>query len=95
MTGVIQTRLWLKLHFAENATELLKMEKAIGAGSVLLGSREQLHVDVVPSQLRLPRRYAFGYVMIEVLDISSSLILLWKMLLYRCFFCERPGAFRI
>lgn len=30
---------WLKLHFAENATELFEDGKAIRAGSVLLGSK--------------------------------------------------------
>ena len=64
---------WLKLHFAENATELFRrMEKLSGWICSSWIEEEQLHVDVVPSQLRLPRRYAFRYVMIEVLDISSK-----------------------
>ena len=49
------------------------MEKAIRAGSVLLGSKRNssMWMWFLP-QLRLPRRYAFRYVMIEVLDISSK-----------------------
>lgn len=64
---------WLKLHFAENATELFEDGKSY-QGWICSSwiEEEQLHVDVVPSQLRLPRRYAFRYVMIEVLDISSK-----------------------
>ena len=34
--------------------------------------QEQIHVDVIPAEIELPRRYAFRYVKIEVLDISSK-----------------------
>ena len=64
---------WLKLHFAENAAELFEDGKSY-QGWICSSwiEEEQIHVDVVPSELQLPRRYAFRYVMIEVLDISSK-----------------------
>jgi hypothetical protein len=34
--------------------------------------QEQLHIDVLPAILELPRRYAFRYLQIEVLDASSK-----------------------
>ena len=34
--------------------------------------QEQLHIDVLPATLALPRRYAFRYIQIEVLDVSSK-----------------------
>ena len=45
---------WLKLHFAENATELFEDGKSY-QGWICSSwiEEEQLHVDVVPSQLRL------------------------------------------
>lgn len=81
---------WLKLHFAENATELFEDGKSY-QGWICSSwiEEEQLHVDVVPSQLRLPRRYAFRYVMIEVLDISSKFVLLWKMLFVPLFLLRK------
>lgn len=68
---------WLKLHFAENPVELLEDVQAY-RGWICSSwiEEEQLHVDVVPSELKLPRRYAFRYVMIEVLDISAKFNLL-------------------
>ncbi len=40
--------------------------------------REQLHVDELPSRLTLPRRYAFRYVRLTVLDTSPKYQLLLK-----------------
>ena len=64
---------WLKIHFAENAEELFEDGKSY-QGWICSSwiEEEQIHVDVIPSRLRLPRRYAFRYVMIEILDISSK-----------------------
>lgn len=64
---------WMRIHFAENPVELF--EDAKGYHGWICSSwieEEQVHVDVVPTQIRLPRRYAFRYVMIEILDISNK-----------------------
>lgn len=64
---------WLKLHFAENPVELF--ERADEYQGWICSSwieEEQIHVDVIPSEIRLERRYAFRFVEIEVLDISSK-----------------------
>lgn len=64
---------WMKLHFAEQPSELFENGKDYN-GWICSSwiEEEQIHVDVVPSQLSLPRRYAFRYVEIEILDISSK-----------------------
>ena len=64
---------WMRLHFAENPSELFENGKDYN-GWICSSwiEEEQIHVDVVPSVLKLPRRYAFRYVMIEILDISSK-----------------------
>lgn len=67
---------WLRLHFAENPSELF--EDAAGYQGWISSSwieEEQVHVDVIPSTLALPRRYAFRYVELEVLDISTKFML--------------------
>lgn len=64
---------WMRIHFAENPAELF--EDAKNYKGWICSSwieEEQIHVDVVPTEIRLPRRYAFRYVMIEILDISSK-----------------------
>ncbi len=64
---------WLKLHFAENPAELFEnVEEYQGWICSSWIEVEQIHVDVIPSEIRLERRYAFRYVEIEVLDISSK-----------------------
>ena len=64
---------WLRIQFAEQPAELFETAEAyhgwISTGWI---QQEQLHVDVLPSTLRLPRRYAFRYVQIVVLDVSSK-----------------------
>lgn len=63
----------LKIHFAENLQEF--EEDAEGYQGWICSSwiqQEQVFVDVIPSTLHLPRRYAFRYVRIEVLAISSK-----------------------
>ena len=64
---------WMRIHFAENPRELF--EDAGSYQGWICSSwieEEQIHVDVVPSEIKLPRRYAFRYVLIEILDISSK-----------------------
>lgn len=63
----------LRLHFAEVPAEL--MENAEEYHGWICSSwieEERIHVDVLPGEISLPRRYAFRYVKIEVLDISSK-----------------------
>lgn len=70
---------WMKIHFAENPAELF--ENADSYQGWICSSwieEEQIHVDIIPSELELPRRYAFRYVMIEILDISSKFNLVVK-----------------
>ena len=62
----------LKLQFAENRQELSEDISAyhgwISTGWI---QEERVRVDLIPGELKLPRRYAFRYVRAEVLDISS------------------------
>jgi len=70
---------WMKLHFAEQPVELF--EDASNYQGWISSSwieEEQIHIDVVPSQIKLPRRYAFRYVKIQILDISSKFSLVVK-----------------
>ncbi|MBO5998324.1 MAG: hypothetical protein J6P87_01410 [Lachnospiraceae bacterium] len=64
---------WLRLKFAEREQELSENVEAysgwISAGWV---QQEQIHADVLPCALKLPRRYAFRYLQIEVLDVSGK-----------------------
>lgn len=64
---------WMRIHFAENPVELF--ENAKDYNGWICSSwieEEQIHIDIVPSEINLPRRYAFRYVQIEILDISSK-----------------------
>lgn len=64
---------WLRIQFAERPVELFeRAEDYRGWISTGWIQQEQLHVDVLPCTLRLPRRYAFRYVKLEVLDVSSK-----------------------
>ena len=64
---------WLKIYFAESKKELEeKVENYDGWICSGWVQQEQIHVDVLPAEIELPRRYAFRYVKIEVLDISSK-----------------------
>ena len=64
---------WLRLKFAEREQELLEnVESYHGWISASWVQQEQVHVDVLPCELSLPRRYAFRYVQLEVLDISGK-----------------------
>ncbi len=64
---------WMRIRFAENPIELLEdAKKYRGWISASWIEEEQVHVDVIPSWLKLERRYAFRYVEIEILDISTK-----------------------
>ena len=64
---------WIRLKFAERKCELHEnAENYHGWISMGWIQQEQLHVDVLPATLALPRRYAFRYLQIEVLDVSSK-----------------------
>ncbi len=64
---------WLRIQFAERLCELEENAESyhgwISKGWI---QQEQLHIDCFPCTLSMPRRYAFRYVSIEVLDISSK-----------------------
>lgn len=63
----------LKFHFAEMEQEF--EEDASTYHGWICSSwiqQEQLHIDVLPAEVPLPRRYAFRYVRMEVLAVSSK-----------------------
>ena len=70
---------WLRLKSAEREQELSEnVEDYHGWISASWVQQEQIHVDVLPCELRLERRYAFRYVQLEVLDISGKYDLVVK-----------------
>ena len=64
---------WLQFKFCESARELDETLEGyrswISKGWVQV---EQIHVDVLPAVVALPRRYAFRYVRIDVLALSGK-----------------------
>ena len=65
--------LWLRIQLAEREQELAEsVETYHGWVSKGWVQTEQLHMDVLPAMLELPRRYAFRYVKLEVLAASSK-----------------------
>ena len=63
---------WLQVKFCENSRELDEtLDGYTGWISKGWVQQEQVHIDVLPSELALPRRYAFRYVRIDVLALSS------------------------
>lgn len=70
---------WLRLKFAERPCELFENAEDY-KGWISMGwiQQEQVHLDVLPCTLDLPRRYAFRYLQIEVLDVSSKYCLTLK-----------------
>ncbi|MCC8081522.1 MAG: cellobiose phosphorylase [Lachnospiraceae bacterium] len=64
---------WLRVRFAERLQELKEDVNAyhgwISKGWI---QSEELHIDILPMTIDLPRRYAFRYVLIEILDVSSK-----------------------
>lgn len=64
---------WIRLKFAERPSELFEnAENYRGWISTGWIQQEQIHIDVLPAVLELPRRYAFRYLQVEVLDVSSK-----------------------
>ncbi len=64
---------WMRIRFAERLQELEeKVEEYQGWISKGWIQSEELHVDMLPAVIDLPRRYAFRYVFIEILDVSSK-----------------------
>ena len=63
---------WIRFQFAEQLCELDE-DPAQYKGWISKSwiQQEQIHVDVLPCTITLPRRYAFRYVQIEVLAVSS------------------------
>lgn len=64
---------FLRLKFGEIPYEIAA-DSANYNGSIAKGwiQEEFLHVDVVPSTIRLPRRYAFRYMQMQVIDTSPK-----------------------
>ena len=63
---------WIKVSFAERLCEFEeKAEEYKGWISKGWIQQEQLHVDVVPCEISMPRRYAFRYIAVEILDCST------------------------
>ena len=68
--------LWLKIRFAEVPFELTSDINAYdGWLSSSWIQEESVHMDVLPAELVLSRRYSFRYVMITVMDTSPK----WKV----------------
>ena len=64
---------YLRLKFGEMPQEILdKTEDYQGWISKAWIQEEYVHIDVLPEQLELPRRYAFRYLEIEVIDVSPK-----------------------
>lgn len=64
---------WLAVKFCENNRELNEsLDEYRGWISKGWVQQEQMHIDVLPAVLSMPRRYAFRYVKIEVLALSSK-----------------------
>jgi hypothetical protein len=64
---------YIYLHFAERLEEL-KVSAADYKSWISKGwlQEEYLHMDVLPTELELPRRYAFRYLEIKVIDVSRK-----------------------
>ena len=70
---------WLGLRFAERARELEERpEDYHGTLSRSWIQQAQLHIDVLPARIRLPRRYAFRFLRLEVLGMSHRFRLIVK-----------------
>ncbi len=64
---------WLDLQLAEREQELSeRVEDYHGWVSASWVQQERIHLDTFPCTVRLPRRYAFRYLKISVLGISSK-----------------------
>lgn len=75
---------WIELTFAETLGELAENMAAYeGWVSSSWMQQEIVHVDVLPATLQMPRRYAFRYMRITVLDTSPKYQLRIKRVLCR------------
>ena len=64
---------WLDLQLAERQQELSeRVEEYHGWVSPSWVQQERIHLDLFPCTVRLPRRYAFRYLKVSVLGISSK-----------------------
>lgn len=67
---------FIKMKFGESAKEMLECsEDYDGWISRSWIQEEFLHIDVLPAQIQLPRRYAFRYMELLVIDTSPK----WKL----------------
>lgn len=73
---------FFKLKFGENAREITENSEEYD-GWISKGwiQEEYLHVDVLPAELRLPRRYAFRYLELQVIDTSVK----WQLVIEEVF----------
>ena len=64
---------FLRLKFAEIANEILE-DSSTYEGWISKGwiQEEFIHIDVLPCELKLPRRYAFRYLEVLALDTSQK-----------------------
>lgn len=73
---------FFRLKFGENAREITEnSEKYDGWISKGWIQEEYLHVDVLPVKLELPRRYAFRYMELQVIDTSVK----WQLVIEETF----------
>lgn len=64
---------WLRIRFAEHLRELdERVEDYNGWISRGWIQEELIHVDELPAEVPLPRRYACRYIQVEVLDVSGK-----------------------
>lgn len=73
---------FFKLKFGENAREITENSEEYD-GWISKGwiQEEYLHVDVLPAELNLPRRYAFRYMELQVIDTSVK----WQLVMEEAF----------
>lgn len=75
---------YLRLRFAEAPWELLDDSAAYqGWLSKSWIQEETLHFDILPTDAKLPRRYAFRYMQLEVIDTSQKYRVQFRNLLCR------------
>ena len=64
---------WISIKLCENRRELDEsLEGYHGWISKSWVQTEQIHIDVLPAEVTLPRRYAFRYVRIDILGLSPK-----------------------
>ena len=69
---------YIRLKFGEEAKEILeRSEDYHGWISRSWIQEEYLHIDILPAAVELPRRYAFRYMELEVIDTSRK----WELVL--------------